>query len=347
MLYRAISRPRWSDCSTTSCDAVRTVVCHEYGPPEVLSVEDVPVPVPGRGEVLVDVAAAAVNFPDVLIVADRYQVSVPLPFTPGSEFAGTVIAIGPRVDSWNVGDRVFGSSMSGSFSEMVAVDQSALRRVPVGVDVRKVAGFWVAYATSYHALRSVAEVGPGDRVVVLGAAGGVGLAAVELAAILGAEVIAAASSAEKLALCQERGSTHTIDYATVDLRETLRELAPAGVDAVIDPVGGPMAERALRAVRWGGRYVTVGFASGEIPRIPLNLVLLKGVIVKGFEIRTFARYAPELAHRDERELLELLASGRLVPHISSEYPLERAADALQEVADRRAVGKVLVVPSPG
>jgi NADPH:quinone reductase len=323
---------------------MRTVVCSEYGPPETLRVEERPTPAPGLGQVLVAVAAAAVNFPDVLIIANRYQVSVPLPFTPGSEFSGVVEAVGEGVADWQVGDRVFGAAMSGAFSEYVVVPAASLRRVPIGVDLVAMAGFWVAHATAYHALRSVAEVVPGDRVLVLGAAGGVGLAAVELATLLGAEVIAAASSAEKLAVCRTRGAAHAIDYSTEDLRDRIRQAAPGGLDVVIDPVGGPMAELALRSTKWGGRFVTVGFASGEIPRIPLNLVLLKGVIIKGFEVRTFGQYAPDAAARDERELMELVASGRIVPHISSTHTLEHAAAALRELADRRAVGKVLVTP---
>ncbi|MSV82039.1 MAG: zinc-binding dehydrogenase, partial [Actinobacteria bacterium] len=250
---------------------------------------------------------------------------------------------GEGVTGLVVGDRVFGSTITGAFSEYVTVAAEALRPVPEGVALTAAAGFWVAHATAYHALRSVAEVQPGDKVVVLGAAGGVGLAAVELAVALGAEVIAAASSPEKLALCRERGATHTIDYSVTDLRDGIRECAPDGADVVLDPVGGPLAERALRATKWGGRFITLGFASGEIPRIPLNLVLLKGPIIKGFEIRTFAQYAPQEAARDERELLELLASGKVAPHISAEYPLERAAEALRFVADRKATGKVLII----
>jgi NADPH:quinone reductase len=323
---------------------MRTVVCSEYGPPETLRVEDHPTPAPRPEQVLVAVAAAAVNFPDVLIIANRYQVSVPLPFTPGSEFSGVIEAVGEGVTDWQVGDRVFGAAMSGAFSEYVVVPATSLRRVPEGADLVSMAGFWVAYVTAYHALRSVAEVGPGDRVLVLGAAGGVGLAAVELATLLGAEVIAAASSAEKLAVCRTRGAAHIIDYSTEDLRDRIRQAAPSGLDVVIDPVGGPMAELALRSTKWGGRFVTVGFASGEIPRIPLNLVLLKGVIIKGFEVRTFGQYAPDAAARDERELMELVASGRIVPHISSTHSLEDVAAALRELADRRAVGKVLVTP---
>ena len=322
---------------------MRAVVCETYGPPEVLRVQEVPLRPAKRGQVQVKVAAAAVNFPDVLICANKYQVSLPTPFTPGSEFAGVVTEVGEAVTGLVVGDRVFGSTITGAFSEYVTVAAEALRPVPEGVALTAAAGFWVAHATAYHALRSVAEVQPGDKVVVLGAAGGVGLAAVELAVALGAEVIAAASSPEKLALCRERGATHTIDYSVTDLRDGIRECAPDGADVVLDPVGGPLAERALRATKWGGRFITLGFASGEIPRIPLNLVLLKGPIIKGFEIRTFAQYAPQEAARDERELLELLASGKVAPHISAEYPLERAAEALRFVADRKATGKVLII----
>lgn len=323
---------------------MRAAVCHVYGPPSCLVVEDVVAPEPGVGEVSVKVAAAAVNFPDVLIMADRYQVSVPLPFTPGSEFAGTVVAVGEGVETVAVGDEVFGATFHGAFAEQVTVAAASLKRVPAGVDVASMAGFWVAHATAFHSLRSVAEVSPGERVLVLGAAGGVGLAAVELAALLGAEVIAAASSEAKLAECRRRGAAHTIDYSAGDLRGALRAVAAEGVDVVIDPVGGPFAEQALRSTRWGGRFVTIGYASGEIPRIPLNLVLLKGVVIKGFEMRSFGGHARELVARNEAELMELVISGRLRPHATSRHPLDRVADALAEVAERRAIGKVLVIP---
>ena len=266
---------------------MRAVVCNEYGPPELLSVIDLPDPVARPGHVVVDIAYAAVNYPDVLILANRYQLSIPLPFVPGSEFSGTVIDVGEGVANVAVGDHVFGAAMTGAFAERIVVPAEAVRAVPADVALDAAAGFWVAHATAYHALRSVAEVQAGDLVVVLGAAGGVGLAAVEIAVALGARVIAAASTDEKLALCRERGAEAAINYLQDDLRDVLRVIAPQGVDIVIDPVGGPHAEQALRALRWKGRFVTVGFASGEIPRIPLNLVLLKGCIIKGFEIRTF------------------------------------------------------------
>ena len=321
---------------------MRAVVCTQYGPPESVGVVEVPEPVAGPGDVAVDVAFAAVNFPDVLIIANKYQVSVPLPFVPGSEFSGLVASVGAGVPGVAAGDQVFGSAMSGSFAERVVVPAASLRPVPDGVALEAAAGFWVAHATAYHALRSIAEVAAGDTVVVLGAAGGVGLAAVELAVALGAHVIAAASTDDKLALCRARGAEQAINYESSDLRDALRTVAPNGVDVVIDPVGGRYAEQALRALRWKGRFVTVGFASGEIPRIPLNLVLLKGCIVKGFEIRTFSRVEPELAARDERELLDLLARGSIVPHISAIYDLDRAADALHAVAGRTSTGKVLL-----
>jgi NADPH2:quinone reductase len=327
-----------------SATAMRAVVCQEYGPPEALRVIDLADPLARPGQAVVDVAFAAVNFPDVLIIADRYQVSIPPPFVPGSEFAGVVTAVGEGVDSVQVGDHVFGASMTGAYSEQVVVPATALRRVPDAVPLDAAAAFWVAHATAYHALRSIAEVRPDERVVVLGAAGGVGLAAVELAGVLGADVIACASTDEKLALCRRRGAGSTVNYADADLRDALRVIAPDGVDVVIDPIGGPFAERALRALRWKGRFVTLGFASGEIPRIPLNLVLLKGCVITGFEIRTFPQVEPELAARNEAELIDLLATGRITPHISAIYGLDQAATALDEVAGRRSTGKVLLAP---
>jgi len=324
---------------------MRAAVCREHGPPEVLAVESVARPEPGPGEVLVRVGAAAINFPDVLIVADGYQVSMPTPFVPGSEVAGEVVALGPGVDSAAPGDLVFGATMVGAFAEYVAMPANGLMSIPPGVDLAAAAGFWVTYATAYHALRSVAELRSGDWVLVLGAAGGVGVAAVDLAQVLGGRVIAAASTPAKLALCRERGAEHTVNYVEDDVRDAVRAILPDGIDVVIDPVGGPAAERALRSIRWGGRFVTVGFASGEIPRIPLNLVLLKGAIVQGFEIRTFGLHAPDLAERDRAELLDLLASGRVTPHVDAVYPLGDVATALRKVADRQSAGKVLVDPT--
>ncbi len=323
---------------------MRAAVCHAYGPPDTLTIDEIPIPEPGAGQVLVRVAAAAVNFPDVLLIADKYQVSVTTPFVPGSEFAGVVAAVGGGVGGVAIGDRVLGAAMNGAFAEYVVASAAGLVAVPDGVDLNLAAAFWVAHSTAYHALRSVADVRPGEWVVVLGAAGGVGLAAVEVARLLGARVIAAASSPEKLTLCSARGAEGLIDYTTEDLRGRIKAITGGGADIVIDPVGGPAAEQALRALAWGSRFVTVGFASGDIPRIALNLVLLKGITIKGFEMRTFGDHAAALMARDRAEMIEHLRAGRLVPHVSSTHALANVAVALREVAERRAQGKVLVVP---
>ena len=324
---------------------MRAVRCERYGPPTSVVVAEVDEPVPGEGQVVVEVAAAAANFPDVLVVADRYQVSIPVPFTVGSEFAGTVSALGAGVDGVAVGDRVMGSCLFGAFAERVAVSAGALQPVDPAIDLESAAASGVAHRTAYHALASFARVQPGEWVVVLGAAGGVGLAAVELATLLGAKVVAAASTAEKLALCAARGAVVGVDYTGEDLKARIKEVTGGGADTVIDPVGGPAAEQALRAMAWGGRFVTVGFASGEIPRIPLNLVLLKGVIVTGFTMGGFAANQPHDFVRDTAELTEHYRSGRFTPHISARYGLEGAGRALEDLAERRALGKVLVVPS--
>jgi NADPH2:quinone reductase len=325
---------------------VRALVCRRYGTPEDLELAELPDPVPGPGEIVIGVHAAAVNFADALVVANAYQVSVELPFVPGSELAGEVLAVGADVPGLapdlKEGDRVFGTTFHGAFAERAVLAAGQVTRMPDGSDFGAAAAFGVAYRTAYHALRSVAGVTAGDWVVVLGAAGGVGLAAVDIARELGARVVAAASGAEKLALCRTRGATHVIDYTTEDLKDRIRELTEGGAHAVIDPVGGAASEQALRSVRWGGTFVTLGYASGTIPKIPLNLVLLKGVTVKGMEIRTFGLHEPELERRDRGELLDLFAACRLRPHIGGRFPLSDAAAALRYVADRRALGKVVI-----
>jgi NADPH2:quinone reductase len=322
---------------------MRAAVCRRNGTPDTVAVETVPVPAPGPGQVLIAVHAAAVNLPDVLLVAGRYQVPAPLPFTPGSEFAGEVAAAGPGVTRFAPGDRVSGLVMTGAFAQFAVAEADTLTPVAPAVALDVAAASWVCHLTAYHALRSVAGIAAGEHLVVLGAGGGVGLAAVELGNLLGARVIAAASSPEKLAACRVQGAEHLIDYTRENLRDAIRAVTgPQGAGVVIDPVGGPWSEAALRATGWGGRFVTVGFASGEIPKIPLNLVLLKGVVVKGFEIRTFGLHAPAQAARDRTELADLLASGRVSPHVGARFPLDDVAGALRHVAERRAVGKVVV-----
>jgi NADPH2:quinone reductase len=321
---------------------VRAAICASYGPPEVVTVEDVPSPPLGPQQARVRVHAAAVNFPDVLIVANQYQVSVPTPFVPGSEFAGAVVEIGADVTRIAIGDHVYGTGIAGAFAEEAVLDAAFLQPVPAGVALRVAAAFGVAHRTSYHVLRSVARLAPGEELIVLGAGGGVGLAAVQLGVVMGANVTAIASSTEKLEVAAAYGATRLIDHSSGNLRQQLRDQLPGGADVVVDPVGGDLAEPALRALHWGGRFVTVGYASGEIPRIPLNLVLLKGIEIVGFEFRSFAEHNPEATARNEAELTELLASGRIAPHIGAAFPLDETAAALQWVADGKAIGKVIL-----
>lgn len=322
---------------------MRAAVCPQYGPPEVVQVVEHAVPAPGPGQVGVRVDVAAVNYPDVLLIAGSYQISVPPPFVPGSEFAGVVDEIGSDVTGFAIGDRVTGTGLFGAFAERVVVDAAGLAPIPDGVEARIAAAAGVAHRTAYHALRSMARVSAGDELVVLGAGGGVGLAAVQLGAALGAHVTAVASSAEKLDAASHHGAerliNHRLNHSDGGLRAALRDALPDGAHAVIDPVGGDLAEPALRSLRRGGRFVTVGYASGVIPRIPLNLVLVKGIHVLGFQ---FQDVAPAEFVRNERELRELLTSGRALPHIGAVYPLEETAEALRLVGDGRAVGKVLI-----
>ena len=321
---------------------MRAAVCRSYGPPDVVSVEEVPAPELSAGQVRVGVAAAAVNFPDVLLVADKYQMSVPPPFVPGSEFAGVVEEIGEGVTGLAKGDRVFGSALVGAFATQIVVSPAALSRTPDGLEDGVAAAFGVAHRTAFHVLRSVARLQPGEELMVLGAGGGVGLATVQLGALLGVSVTAVASSPEKLDVAKEHGATALINHRSGDLRQALREAHPDGVDVVVDPVGGDLAEPALRSLRWGGRFVTVGYASGTIPRIPLNLVMLKGIQVVGFQMLSFATNAPDEFRTNEAELMALLADGRVRPHIGKRFSLDDVVAALRYVGDGQAIGKVVL-----
>jgi NADPH2:quinone reductase len=318
---------------------VRAAVCPVYGPPEVIRIDERPSPTVESGQVRVRVHAAAVNFPDVLLIADKYQINVPAPFVPGSEFAGEIVETAPEVTDFAVGDRVTGTGLYGAFAEEVAVPTGGLTHIPDAIDDRTAAASGVAYRTAYHTLRSVACVQPGDNVVVLGAGGGVGLASVELGVRLGASVTAVASSAEKLAVAAQYGARHLVNHTAVDLRGALKDAVPEGAHCVVDPVGGALSEPALRSLRRGGRFVTIGYASGVIPNIPLNLVLVKGVLVMGFQ---FQDVPPEEFVRNESELRGLLAGGHVRPRIGAVYPLAQTAQALRHVADGRAIGKVLI-----
>ena len=319
---------------------MRAVVCRSYGSPEDLVLEDVDEPVPGPGQLLVRVHAAAVNFPDVLFIAGKYQVKIPPPFIPGNEIAGEVIAAGLGA-KFEPGQRVSGTTF-GAFAEQALLDASQAAPVPDDADFASAAAFGVTYRTAYHALRSTAAVAEGDWVVVLGAAGGVGLAAVDLAVAMKARVLAAASSPEKLELCRQRGAEATVDYDREDLKSRIRELTGDAARVVIDPVGGPYAEPALRGLARGGTFVTLGYAAGTIPAIPLNLVLLKDICVRGMEIRTFMTDHPDDATRDMRELSEMFAAGTIRPYIGARFPLAETAAALRHVADRKVLGKVVI-----
>jgi len=278
----------------------------------------------------------------VLVVANEYQIEVPTPFVPGSEFAGVVTEVADDVDTVVAGDRVTGTGLVGAFAEEAVVPSRAVNRVPPDVDERVAAAFGVAHRTAYHVLRSVARVQEGDEVVVLGAGGGVGLATVQLGTLLGASVTAVASSRDKLEVAASYGARNLIDHRSGALRQALREALPEGADVVVDPVGADLSEPALRALRWGGRFVTVGYASGVIPKIPLNLVLLKGVQILGFEFLGFATNASDEMRRNEAELMDHFAAGRVVPHIGAAFPLEGVAAALRQVADGNAIGKVII-----
>jgi NADPH2:quinone reductase len=324
---------------------MRAVRCKAWGGPETLVVEDVPSPRASAEEVVVDVKAAGVNFPDVLMIQGKYQIKPQLPFTPGVELAGIVKETGSGVTHAKPGDAVVANVAFGAFAEECVVPAARLVPLPRGVDFAAAAGFTVAYGTAWHALKDRGELKPGETLLVLGAAGGVGLAAVELGAAMGARVIAAASSAEKLAVCRAHGAVETIDYAIEDLRERLRALVgEKGVDVVYDPVGGALSEPALRSVGWRGRFLVIGFAGGEIPRLPANVPLLKGSTIVGVYWGEWLKREPEASRREMVELAGWLADGRVKPHVSARYPLARTGDALTALAQRAVTGKVVIEP---
>lgn len=322
---------------------MRAVLCKAFGPPESLVVEDVPSPAPGPGEAVITVKAASVNFPDVLIIENKYQVKPPLPFSPGSELAGIVKTVGDGVTHVKTGDRVMAITGYGAFAEEVKTEARRMLAIPPGMDFATAAAFGLTYATSEHALVDRGALKSGETLLVLGAAGGVGLAAIEIGKILGARVIACASTEDKLAVCREHGADETINYATEELRERIKALTNgAGADVVYDPVGGPYTELAIRSIAWRGRLLVIGFAAGEIPKIPLNLTLLKGCSIVGVFWGEWTRREPQRFAEAMARLGDWYAEGRLKPHISATFPLERAADALTLMAARQVTGKVVL-----
>ncbi len=322
---------------------MRAVLCKQFGPPSSLVVEDVPSPVAGPGRLVVSVKACGVNFPDTLIIQGQYQFKPELPFSPGGEVAGIVKAVGEGVTRFKPGDRVIAATTWGGYAEEVVAEAARTLPMPDGMDFATAAAFTLTYGTSHHALKDRAVLQPGETLLVLGAAGGVGLAAVELGKAMGARVIAAASSPAKLAVCRDHGADELIDYAAEDLRERIKALTGGrGVDVVYDPVGGDYSEPALRGMAWRGRFLVVGFAAGRIPSLPLNLPLLKGCAVLGVFWGAFTRNEPERNAANLRELMQWVGDGRLRPHVSARYPLERAADALDDLVQRRVHGKVVL-----
>ena len=326
---------------------MKAVLCKQFGPPESLVIEDLPSPVAGPGEVVVSVRAASLNFPDVLIIQNKYQFKPPLPFSPGSELAGTVKEVGTGVTGYKRGDRVIAFTTYGAFAEEVKVEAARLVPIPEGMDFNSAAAFLLTYGTSDHALRDRGQLRAGETLLVLGAAGGVGLAAIEIGKAIGARVIACASSADKLEVCKQHGADELINYGSEDMRERIKGITGGkGVDVVYDAVGGPYTEPALRSTAWRGRLLVVGFAAGEIPKIPLNLTLLKGCSIVGVFWGDFTRREPKVFAESLGQLGKWFREGRLKPHVSQTFPLEKAVDALQLMAARKVKGKV-VLTTPG
>lgn len=322
---------------------MRALVCNAYGPPESLTIEDQPDPVPGPGEMLVDVKAAGINFPDVLSIAGKYQVKTPTPFVAGNEAAGVVSAVADDVRHFAVGDKVIVTTRGGTFAEKCVAEAMTSMPLPEGLTFEQGAGFAVTYGTSYHALKQSANLQAGETVLVLGAAGGVGITAVEIAKAMGARVIAAASTDEKLAFAQVAGADETINYTDRQLKETVKAMTDGeGVNVVYDPVGGELANEAFRATAWHGRYLVIGFASGDIPAFPANIALLKEASIIGVWWGTWAARNPQLQMENVGEMTQMIAAGRLTPRVTETYLLDDFVDAFKAITERRALGKVVL-----
>jgi NADPH2:quinone reductase len=324
---------------------MKAIVCKAWGLPETLLIEDQADLVPAAGEIVIDIMAAGVNFPDVLIIQNKYQFKPELPFTPGNELAGTVHAVGAGVTQYKVGDKVFAFVPQGAFAQQVKVTADAVLPMAAGMDFDTAAAITLTYGTSHHAVVDRAQLKAGETMLVLGAAGGVGLAAIEIGKALGARVIAAASTAEKLAVCKEHGADVLINYTTEDLREAIKAATNGkGPDVVYDPVGGSYTEPAFRSIAWRGRYLVIGFANGEIPKLPLNLPLLKGASLVGVFWGDFARREPAHNLAAMQELMRWLAEGKIKPHISARYALADTPQALIDMASRKVTGKIVILP---
>jgi NADPH2:quinone reductase len=330
---------------------VKALLCTHYGPPEEMELRETPSPAPGKNQVLIAVKACGVNFPDALMLADKYQFRPPLPFSPGGEVAGVVKAVGEGVDGLNVGDRMAASIGHGGFAEEVLADARRCVPIPANVDFDVASAFLVTYGTSFYALKDRARLKPGEHLVVLGAAGGVGLAAVELGVAMGAKVIVGASTQQKVDLALKHGAAAGFVYPKLPLSrdqqkamsDKIKELTGGeGADVLYDPVGDQYAEPSLRAMNWEGRYLVIGFAAGEIPKIPLNLTLLKGCDVLGVFWGMATQRDPKRANESLREIIQMISDGRLHPEVSAKYPLAEGGKAIRMLMERKAMGKVVV-----
>lgn len=324
---------------------MKALICEAYGPIDTLVLKDIPSPQPGPKQVLIEVKSAAVNFPDALMVQGLYQVKPPLPFAPGSEVAGVIKAVGADVTQFKAGDSVIALTSTGGFAEECLADAHRTMPLPAGMDFDTGAALVLTYATSLHALKDVGHLQPGETLVVLGAAGGVGIAAIEIGRAMGARVIAAASSDDKLDLCRKVGAGETVNYSTENLKDRINELTEGrGADVVYDPVGGPYTEPAIRALAWRGRLLVVGFAAGDIPKIPLNLALLKERQILGVYWGDSTRHDPAGHLANLKQLNDWFATGIIKPVVSRRYPLADAKTALIDIANRKVKGKIVVVP---
>lgn len=324
---------------------MKAIVCRAFGPPEALVLDDVPGRAPGRNEVRIAVKAAGVNFPDTLIIQGKYQLKAEPPFTPGGEVAGTVIEAGEKVKHVRPGDAVAALVPTGGYAEEVIASGEAVIPLPRGMDMTDAAAFPFVYGTSLHALKQRADLKAGETLLVLGAAGGVGLAAVQLGKLMGARVIAAASSAEKLALCKQHGADEVVNYATESLKESVKKLTQGqGADVIYDPVGGDLAQECFSCINWNGRYLVIGFAAGKIPEVALNRLLLKGASAVGVFWGAFVAREPKLNWENFQQLFAWYTEGTLKPHVSKTYPLAQAPQALRDMLERKVTGKVILLP---